>query len=249
MDITSVNSGLDYVFNQEAVDTYGWIFKTVEYKDVTEPSNLLLRANQTLAESILLLNTIELTAVDLSMIDVNIDEFMIFEYVEVVSAPHQLEDLYLIRKMDIDLANPENNTITVGVEYTSLTEKQFQTDKRIETVTTEILGEAQDYTNGLVNEISTELNSTIQQTAGNIRTEVGETYTSKAELETYKQEVSTDFEQTKNSYEFGFNELTQTINNNQGATDAEFELIRKYIRFEDGNIILGEVGKRDHTQA
>jgi len=557
VDITSVNSGLDYVFNQEAVDTYGWIFKTVEFKDVTEPSNLLQRADRALAESILLLNTIELTAVDLSMIDVSIDEFMIFEYVEVVSTPHQLDDMYLIRKMDIDLANPENNTITVGAEYTSLTEKQFQTKKAIETiqlkpgppgpegpqgepgsngisvtdtdvmyylsssaidlsggswsttapewvngkfiwtktvtsysngsssesnpvnitgakgetgsqgpqgpqgatgaqgpkgdigtsvvsveeyylvtsaatgvtsstpgwtaamqsmtttkkylwnyevinfsdgsssptipviigvygntgntgaagraltgvtehylanasasgvtrstpgwttvmqvttpekpylwnyetltwsvaptttyvepivigihgskgdvgtgiesiteeyylstskteqtdgswVTTppvwesgkyiwtrskiiysnpastvyttpvvssewEAVNELEESVNNLVATVTTEVNSTIEQTSESIKREVSETYTSKTELETHKQEVSTDFEQTKNSYEYGFNELTQTINNNQGMTDAEFELIRKYIRFEDGNIILGESGNQ-----
>ncbi|MFH5834546.1 phage tail spike protein [Proteiniclasticum sp. C24MP] len=134
VDIKTVNNDVDYVYNQEAVDTYGWIFKKVEFQDVTEPSNLLTKANQTLAQSILLLNTIELTAVDLSMMDVNIDEIRIFEYVEVASIPHQLEDMYLVRKMDMDLTNPENNTITVGADYTSLTEKQFQTQKAIETI-------------------------------------------------------------------------------------------------------------------
>lgn len=102
----------------------------------------------------------------------------------------------------------------------------------------------QDYINEQVTQVSTQLISTLEQTADGLRTEVGEIYTSKTELETYRQEVSTDFEQTKSSYEYGFNELIQTINNNQGITDAEFELIRKYIRFEDGNIILGESGNQ-----
>ncbi|HBW13779.1 MAG TPA: hypothetical protein DEF30_08185 [Proteiniclasticum sp.] len=102
----------------------------------------------------------------------------------------------------------------------------------------------QDYINEQVTQVSTQLISTLEQTADGLRTEVGEIYTSKTELETFRQEVSTDFEQTKNSYEYGFNELVQTINNNQGMTDAEFELIRKYIRFEDGNIILGESGNQ-----
>ncbi|MBR0575677.1 phage tail protein [Proteiniclasticum sp. BAD-10] len=128
VDIKTVNGGVDYVYNPDAVDQYGWIFKMIRFDDVTVPSNLLTKANQALAQSILQLNTIELTAVDLSMIDVNIDEFRIFEYVEVESQAHQLGDFYLIRQMDIDLMNPENNIITVGAEYTSLTEKQFQTE-------------------------------------------------------------------------------------------------------------------------
>ena len=36
--------------------------------------------------------------------------------------------------------------------------------------------------------------------------------------------------------------LNKSINNNQDITENEFELIRKYIRFENGNIILGESG-------
>lgn len=134
VDITSVNGGVDYVYNQDAVDTYGWVFKKIDFKDVTVPSNLLTKANQALAQSILQLNTIELTAVDLSMIDIDIDEFKIFEYVQVISPIHKLDDRYLIRKMELDLMNPENNTITVGAEYSTFTEKQFQTEQTIKTI-------------------------------------------------------------------------------------------------------------------
>lgn len=242
VDIRTVNNDVDYVYNQDAVDKYGWIFKTVEFSDVTVPANLLAKANQVLAESILLINTIQLTAVDLSMIDVNIDDFKIFEYVEVISAAHQLDDMYLIRKMELDLMNPENNTITVGAEYASLTEKQFQTTKVIETVTKEVAENAQAYANSLVNNVTIEVNSAIQQEAGKIRQEVKETYTSSSDFGEYQKVVTSEFKQTAKDFNFTFEEMTKTINGNQEVTEAEFELIRKYIRFENGNIILGESG-------
>lgn len=242
VDITSVNAGVDYIYNQDAVDVYGWIFKNVVFDDVTVPSNLLSKANQALAKSILLLNTIELTAVDLSMMDVDIDEFRVFEYVRVTSPIHQLDDLYLIRKLTVDLLNPAGNTITVGTQYSSFTEKQYQTVKVIENVTREVGENAEQYATTLVNNAKIEMNNSILQEAGSLRTEVSETYTSKTELEAYKQEVGTEFSQTKNTFDFQFTQMTQTINSNQELTDTEFELIRKYIRFEDGNIILGELG-------
>lgn len=240
VDITPVNNGVDYVYNQEAVDTYGWIFKKVEFKDVTQPANLLTKANQALAESVLLLNTIQLTAVDLSMIDINIDDFKIFEYVEVISQPHQLDDMYLIRKMELDLMNPENNTITVGAEYASLTEKQFQTDKRIEIATKEAEENAEKYTNGQVTQISTEMIKTIEETNDGFRQEVKETYTSKTDLNTYREEVSLALENTAKEFNLTFTDLTEKINNNQGEIDKEFLEIKKYIRFVNGNIVLGE---------
>ena len=59
--IKSVNNNVDYVYNQEAVNKYGWIFKTVEWDDVTLPSNLLRKANEYLASSINLLCQLSLT--------------------------------------------------------------------------------------------------------------------------------------------------------------------------------------------
>jgi len=240
VDITSVNGGLDYVYNQEAVDTYGWIFKKAEFQDVTEPSNLLIRANQTLAESILLLNTIELTAVDLSMMDVNIDEIRIFEYVEVASIPHQLEDMYLVRKMDMDLTNPENNTITVGADYTSFTEKQFQTENDLKEYTDQKAEANQNYVNDQVTQVSTDLIKTIEETTNGFRQEVTETYTSKTDLTEYRKEVSLALENTAKEFNLTFTDLTEQINNNQGEVDKEFQEIKKYIRFVDGTIVLGE---------
>ena len=38
-----------------------------------------------------------------------------------------------------------------------------------------------------------------------------------------------------------FNKIVSIVNANQAATDAEFQEWTKYIRFVDGNIILGQV--------
>lgn len=240
VDIKSVNNNVDYVYNQQAVDEYGWIFKKVEFRDVSVPANLLTKANQALAESILLLNTIQLTAVDLSMIDINIDDFKIFEYVEVISAAHQLDDMYLIRKMELDLMNPENNTITVGAEFASFTEKQFQTDKQIVIVSQDVVKNSEKYTNEQVTQISTELIKTIEETNSGFRQEVKETYTSQTELNTYREEVSLALENTAKEFNLTFKDLTEQISNNQGEVDKEFQEIKKYIRFVNGNIVLGE---------
>ena len=48
LTIKSVNNDVDFIYDQNAVNTYGWIFKTQEWNDVTEPSNLLTKAQQAL---------------------------------------------------------------------------------------------------------------------------------------------------------------------------------------------------------
>mgnify|MGYP003434659807 FL=1 len=48
--------------------------------------------------------------------------------------------------------------------------------------------------------------------------------------------------------EIQFNQFSADIEAVAAGTDAEFEEIRKYIRFEDGKILLGEVGNELELQ-
>lgn len=122
VNITSVNDGKDYIFNQEAVNTWGWIWDTVEFDDVTLPENLKKKGEAYLQDCINLVNTIELSAVDMSMMDVDAEKIKLGDWIRVVSAPHGLDRLFLVSKMDIDLANPGNNKITLGSTFQTLTE-------------------------------------------------------------------------------------------------------------------------------
>jgi hypothetical protein len=56
-------------------------------------------------------------------------------------------------------------------------------------------------------------------------------------------ELSTLYTQLSDMFEFSFTELEQTVNSNDAYTKDEFNLIQKYIRFVDGNIILGVSGE------
>jgi hypothetical protein len=119
------------VYDQAAVDVYGWVYETVEFSDVTLPSNLKTKAETYLSEAIKTPVTVELKAIDKSMSDVNFDELNYFEYVEIKSAIHDIDDYYLIKKLSIDMENPSNNTIVVGAEYRVFTDQKISTDNKI----------------------------------------------------------------------------------------------------------------------
>lgn len=241
LTISDVNGGNDYVYDQAAVDAYGWIFDTKTWDDVTVDGNLLTKAAAELASRINLNVSLDVSAIDLSMTDDQIDKFRIFEYVKVNSPAHQLNEFMLIQKLTIDMDNPQNNKLTLGAQYATFSESQLNTEKAIENVTNNI-SETTTKTQNYVTEQITTLNSNIEQAAGAIRTEVAETYTSKSELNEYKESVSTQFTQTSNDFTFTFSELRQFIDNVDGDQQTQFQEIRKFIQFLDGDIILGEVG-------
>lgn len=84
--------------------------------------------------------------------------------------------------------------------------------------------------------------NTIDVTRGSIIMEVGQQYYSKDETETLISDINTKFTQTKDSFEMQFTSITGDIASLNEGTNANFEEIKQYIRFEDGNIILGKTG-------
>ena len=90
--------------------------------------------------------------------------------------------------------------------------------------------------------------ASLVKTEQDITAVVAETYTLKEDTEALISEVSTQVELTKNSFDIQFNQFSQDIEAAASGADAQFEEIRKYIRFVDGKILLGEVGNELELQ-
>lgn len=124
IDIYDVNNGFHYITNDSAVAAYGKIYKTVVFENVTSASELLAEARNYLAEKFASVNTIEITAADLSGANPDLDSFNVGQWVEVISDMHFTEpQTFLIRKMSIKLSNPADTTIEAGRTKQGLTDR------------------------------------------------------------------------------------------------------------------------------
>lgn len=119
--IETVNSGLDYIQDDAAVARHGFIIQPVYWDDVTKPGNLLTKARQYLDTSKNIVTSLELTAVDLSVLDEGIDTFRVGDWVRVCSAPHGVDSEFQLRERTYDLLNPANDTVILGKDLTTLT--------------------------------------------------------------------------------------------------------------------------------
>ena len=82
--------------------------------------------------------------------------------------------------------------------------------------------------------------SSLEMTTEAFKTTIQDTYVTNDEFSQYQETVSTSFEQTANSFEFQFNETREAIEGVEQAVQDEHDERVSYIRFEDGNIILGK---------
>jgi hypothetical protein len=90
--------------------------------------------------------------------------------------------------------------------------------------------------------------ASIIKSAEDITTQVAERYYLKDETDALVSEVSTTIGHTKESFDIQFTQFSADIAAVAAGTDAEFEEIRKYIRFVNGMILLGEVGNELELQ-
>lgn len=251
LTISEINEGVDYVFNQEAVNEYGWIFKTVIWDDVTLPANLKSKAEEYLADSMNLVVTIELDAVDLSMMNTEISAFKMGNYIHVITSPHSLNSSFLVKKLSIDLLNPKSNKLTLGTTYSTFTEQTSGNNKNVEGLIVQVQKVSADYTlneaklneiQSAITELTEKMTSEISQMSDQIILSVSENVYLKKETDQLISSLETLLTQTKDGFEFQFNQFNANLQDVASGNDARFNEMSKYIRFVDGNIILGEEG-------
>lgn len=241
--IESVNDGLDFIQDYDAVALRGVIAKPVYWDDITLPENLLAKAQQYLATSKLMVTSLDLTAVDLSDLDKSIDTFQVGDTIQVRSIPHGVNEPFQLTERTYDLLNPANGKVTLGKDVATLTGADAAGDKRsasdLQKMEQSIRGSFSIDNAAAIEEVRQTLTSLIQQTSEEIRLEVSEQYTTNEDLTS---QVNTALTQLADAFTFEFTTLQATVDANDAEARTQFETFYQYIRFEDGNIILGEAG-------
>lgn len=241
LTIETVNGGADFIEDASAISQYGTIVKTVIFDDVTIAENLKAKGQAYLSSLVKLPESIELTAADLATVSTAFSSFHLGTYVDVVSKPHGLNQKFLVRKLSIHLLDPAANKLTLGGVFEGLAASLKGLTDTQGKIINEISESVRKASEAVYN-VEQNLESSIRQSEENIKATVAESYYLKAETDALVSSVSTTIEQTKESVEIQFTQFNADLEAVANGADAEFEEIRKYIRFVDGSILLGQVG-------
>lgn len=158
LTIKDVNGGVDYVYSQEAVKSYGWIFKTVKWDDVHVADNLLRKGKEYLSDIQFAQITLTVSAVDLHMLHVDMERIKVLDEIRVTSSPNGLDRFFPVSEMTLYLDKPSNNKLTLGTSYsqsslsTKSTSDNANIKKRIDELPkkSEILEEARENASQLI---------------------------------------------------------------------------------------------------
>lgn len=237
------SEGHDYIQDDKLVERFGLISRVIYWDDITDPNRLYHKAAQYLYASRNRASSLELTAFDLSLIDKSIDRFHLGDRIRVKSAPHAVDAYYRLDEQTIDFLRPQNDKVVLGGGTSTLTgggaagsRKNAASIQTLEKIV------RADYTinqPAIVEETKLALASLIQQASDAIMLEVSEQFATNGDVENV---IQTTMTQLADSFEFLFYQLETRVDSNDVQARTQFEEIAKYIRFVDGNIILGEQG-------
>ena len=112
--IESVNGGKAYIDDTVAMAHYGIIEGYNTWDDVTQPQNLLTKAQAWLGDNNALPVSHTITALDLSLIGLDYDRFEIFDSYPCYNPLIGLDETLEIVKQTVDISEPENSSIELG---------------------------------------------------------------------------------------------------------------------------------------
>jgi hypothetical protein len=240
LTISEINDGKDYVYDEDAVALFGWIFDTVSFDDVTLPENLRDKGYDELATRKMLNFILELTALDMHLLDVDIEKYKLGDLIPVKSEPHNLENFMLCSVLDICIDDPTKTKVNLGTTVQSLTD---MTNDGVPATVEKIINDKripQEFS--AIKTFINELSSSVTQSAQNILLEVNSNYAEKSDLNSINELLRTNVEILNNLVEFKFTSAQSSTQTLEGIVTGNQQLLEEYIRFQGALIQLGQVG-------
>lgn len=164
LQITEVNGGKNYIDDENAIAQYGIHVGYHEWDDVTVAENLLTKGQAWLQENNKLLIKYSITALDLSLLDLDIDDFDVGNYHPIKNALMGIDDTARIVKKNIDICEEVRSTIEVGDNLQSMSDIQISQAQEQAKIYSKITKSNEEIKLKVKNEVE-RLESSIAQTA------------------------------------------------------------------------------------
>ena len=240
LDISLVNDGLNYIDDTAAIEKYGLHIAYQEWDDVTTADRLKAKGEKWLQENNKLLVKYSITALDLSLIGLDIDDFEVCNRYPIENSLLEINDVARIIKKTIDICEEVKTSIEIGENFKTLSEVQTEQKKEFDKAIKKIEKAEGNFatTTFVISEIEY-ATSLINQTAEEIRSEVSDTYLKTSTHEEYKETVSSEIKQSAEDVTLKFEKEVQNLTEIDGIQQTEIDNLVKYIKADENGITIG----------
>lgn len=130
VSIASVNNGKDYIDRPELISEYGIKMETATFDDIEDPATLKQAGESQLATQKAVAYQYSVSAVNLSHINSNFDEFEEGNTYRVINPVMFIDERLRVVARQIDLVSVEQSNLTIGDKFKSAEEWQLDNIRR-----------------------------------------------------------------------------------------------------------------------
>ena len=244
LTIAEVNDGIHYIESTDYAQQFGIKYGTVIYDDVTDAGNLLRKGTEWLIANNGLAVSHDIDALDLSLIGLDIDDFIISDRYPVKNPALGIDDVLKIIKKTTNIIEPQNSSFEMGDLVKRLSDTMIDTNTELQNVRNDIAitnSEIKNQTTTIYTYVNTALaNFTVDPEQ--IWAAVEEKTIAKSDYDSFSETVRNILQMEADGTTMLFQTITEAIEQVGDTEATHYAEFIKYIRFEDGNIILGEQG-------
>ena len=164
LTISEINDGINYIDDEDAISKFGIVVDSQTWDDVTIPENLLDKAKKFQKENNRIKKAHKLSALDLSLIGLDIDSFELGNYHPVINPLMNIDETLRIIEKAIIIESPESSTLMIGDKFIDIKDYQLEaigTAQEVATVKSNVQTVASNVTT-----LSVELTKTAESLQG-----------------------------------------------------------------------------------
>ena len=160
LTVGSINNGLNYIDDEEAIAEFGIIADTVTFDDVNIVENLLNKGKEYLKENNKIKKKHKINALDLSLIGLDIASFEVGNTYRVINPLMNIDEYLRVIEKTLDINSPQSSSLSIGDKFEDI--KDYQLDNIATAKEVKSVKENVQTTVNTLNSVSVELNNTVE---------------------------------------------------------------------------------------
>lgn len=235
LTVASVNDGLIYIESAEYIEKYGIRYSVVQFDDVTDATNLKRKGEEYMMENNGLTAKHDVDALELSLVGLDIDDFVLYDRYPVKNALIGVNEILQIVKKTTNVPEPHKSSFEMGATKVNLSESIID---KITQSSDRVTSEFNSVADEIRHTINTQGTAVISSCEAIILAAL-EQYVTTSNLEEYRETVSAQLQIMADEIAMSFSTVTEQIMNVDGDLQSKYAEILKYISFGDDGITIG----------
>ena len=244
LTIADANNGLNYIESEAYAQRFGIKYGTVIFDDVTDANNLLRKGTEWLAANNGLAISHDIDALDLSLIGLAPDDFVLYDRYPVKNHNIGIDDILQIVKKNTNIIEPHGSSFEMGDTVKRLSDTVVDYTASLEGVKSDV----SSVSTSLKNQTTTvftyvdESISSVQQTPEQIWASVEDKAVAKSEYETFSETVRNILKMEVDGTTMIFQTINEAIKDVGDTEASHYAELLTYIRFSEDGIEIGKEG-------